>query len=65
MTQLPVEPYWINAGWWWIVNRNENVDEYHAWLREQGVVVTNRNEYFPWIEFENEEDATMFMLRWA
>jgi hypothetical protein len=65
MTRLPVDPYWTNAGRWWLVNRNHNIDEYYAWLRVQGVVITDRSEFYSWVDFENETDATMFALRWS
>ena len=65
MTRLPIEPYWVNAAEWWLANRNSDYDEFNFWLYSQGVFAVKRKSFYPWIEFENPEDAIIFQLRWS
>ena len=65
MIKLPIEPYWVNAALWWLENRNSNSEEFRYWLYTQGVFPVKRRSFYPWIEFEDPELATMFQLRWA
>lgn len=65
MTRLPIEPYWVNAATWWLDNCNSDNTEFNRWLFAQGVFPINRQSFYPWIEFENPEDAIMFQLRWG
>lgn len=65
MTRLPIEPYWVNAATWWLANCNSDNTEFNRWLFTQGVFPINRQSFYPWIEFENPEDAIMFQLRWS
>ena len=65
MIRLPIEPYWANAALWWLENRNSNNEEFRYWLYTQGVFPVQRKSFYPWIEFEDPELATMFQLRWA
>jgi hypothetical protein len=65
MIKLPIEPYWANAAVWWLENHNSNTEEFRYWLYTQGVFPVQRKSFYPWIEFEDPELATMFQLRWA
>jgi hypothetical protein len=65
MIRLPIEPYWANAALWWLENRNSNNEEFRYWLYTQGVFPVQRQSFYPWIEFEDPEQATMFQLRWS
>ena len=65
MIRLPIEPYWVNAAEWWLENRNSNSEEFRYWLYTQGVFPVRRTSFYPWIEFEDPELATMFQLRWS
>ena len=65
MIRLPIEPYWANAALWWLENRNSNTEEFNYWLYTQGVFPVKRKSFYPWIEFEDPEQATMFQLRWS
>jgi hypothetical protein len=65
MTRLPIEPYWVNAAEWWLENHNNNNEEFRFWLYTQGVFPAVRKTFYPWIEFEDPEQALMFQLRWA
>ena len=65
MIRLPIEPYWANAALWWLENRNSNNEEFRYWLYTQGVFPVKRKSFYPWIEFEDPELATMFQLRWS
>ena len=65
MTRLPIEPYWVNAAEWWLANRNSNNEEFRFWLYTQGVYPVVRKTFYPWIEFEDPEQALLFQLRWA
>jgi hypothetical protein len=65
MIQLPVEPYYINAANWWLNNRNNNNLQFQSWLESQGIIVKERKEYYPWLDFENPLLATLFRIKWA
>jgi hypothetical protein len=65
MTRLPIEPYWVNAAEWWLANHNSNTEEFRFWLYTQGVFPVRRRSFYPWIEFEDPEQALMFQLKWS
>jgi hypothetical protein len=65
MTQLPIEPYWVNAAEWWLANHNSDNEDFNYWLHTQGVFTVKRKSFYPWIEFENPEDALIFQLKWS
>jgi len=67
MTQLPIEPYWTNAGRWWLENHNSNSEEFRYWLSDQGVInlFKPRSAFYAWLDFDNKQDALMFALRWS
>lgn len=66
MIKVPIEPYWFNAVEWWMTNHNSNTEDFHAWLRLQGAtVVADRAVFYPWVDFEQEEYAVLFILRWS
>lgn len=65
ITRLPIEPYWANAAFWWLENRNCNNAEFNQWLYKQGVIPMQHEQFHPWIYFEKPEDALIFQLRWA
>ena len=65
MTRLPIEPYWVNAAEWWLANCNSDNEAFCYWLYTQGVFPAKRHSFYPWVEFENPEDAVVFQLRWS
>lgn len=67
MIKLPIEPYWTNAGRWWLENHNSNSEEFRYWLSDQGVInlFKPRSAFYAWLDFEDPKLATMFQLRWA
>lgn len=64
MIQLPVEPYYVNAATWWLQNKNSNISEFNSWLEGQGVIIKNRDSYYPWLDFESPLSATLFRIKW-
>jgi hypothetical protein len=40
-------------------------EEFCYWLYTQGVFPSKRKSFYPWIEFENPEDAVVFQLKWS
>jgi hypothetical protein len=70
MTRVPIEPYWFNAIEWWMTTHGyeegvKRIDLFNEWLRQQGATVMNRTEFYPWVEFELEEYAVLFVLTWG
>lgn len=65
ITQLPIEPYWVNAAEWWLANRNTDNNEFNCWLYSQGLFAVHRESFYPWIEFSNPKQALLFQLRWS
>lgn len=64
MVTIPVEPYYVNAATWWLQNKNNNNDEFKAWLQDQGVIIKDRDSYYPWLDFESPLLATLFRIKW-
>ena len=60
-----VDPYWINAATWWTENRNNDVEAFNKWLAKQGVLIIDRDEFTPYIQFDNDLSATLFKMKWA
>ena len=65
MYRLPVEPYYVNAATWWLENRNNDNEEFKAWLHSQGTIVEEHDSYYPWLEFSNPLLVTLFKIRWS
>lgn len=83
--KLPIDPYLENSTLWWIdtfcqegtIRRNDTSDsaqrrlrdDYHQWMRDQGVVVKT-SEYIytvddPCLEFVDEHSMLLFILKWG
>ena len=65
MMLCDVDPYWINAATWWTENRNNDVEAFNKWLAKQGVLIIDRDEFTPYIQFDNDLSATLFKMKWA
>ena len=64
--RLPLDPYWENAVQWWSKQPGPaNSGDYYAWMAEQGAIGLPRAVFTNYLEFEHEEDALLFRLRWA
>lgn len=64
MVTIPIDPYYVNAATWWLQNKNNNNDEFKAWLQDQGVTIKDRDSYYPWLDFESPLLATLFRIKW-
>jgi hypothetical protein len=65
MIRLPVDPYYFNAATWWLKNRNDDSEEFKAWLKEQGTEIQEHDSYYPWLDFESPLLATLFRIKWG
>ena len=65
MYKLPVDPYYVNAATWWLENRNHDIEEFNAWMKEQGTEIQKHDSYYPWLDFESPLAATLFRIMWA
>ena len=65
MYKLPVDPYYVNAATWWLENKNDDNEEFKAWLKEQGTEIQKHDSYYPWLDFEYSFSMTLFRLRWS
>jgi len=63
--EVDVDPYWVNAANWWLNNRNNDVIEFNDWLAEQGVIIIERKQFTPYIEFDCPLSATLFKIKWS
>jgi hypothetical protein len=65
MIKVPIEPYWFNAVEWWMTTNNDNIIEFNNWLTSQGAIVIERTQFYPWVDFDTEENAVLFILMWG
>ena len=65
MITLPIEPYWANATTWYIQHNEGTIEQFHAWLKYQGVIGLPREVFTPYLEFNNEYDAIIFRIKWG
>ena len=64
--RLPLEPYWHNAITWYQDHVDVNdAQGYLNWMSDQGVIGLPRKIFTNYLEFENDADATAFVLRWG
>jgi hypothetical protein len=64
MIKIPIEPYWANAAIWYVANTEGDLEEFHDWLKDQGVIGLPRTEYTPYVEFINPYQALIFRMKW-
>jgi len=66
MNKLDIEPYWVNAAKWYINNRGiSSINDFHNWLRNQGVINLPRKELTLYIEFSSIYELVLFQIKWS
>lgn len=60
----------VSQASWWENFRDDRLESHHPDLRRQqlrewGARWDDTNMHERWLEFDNERDATIFLLRWS
>jgi hypothetical protein len=65
MVYLPLNPYHVNLMEFWKTHRKHTQLGFWVWLnREYGAMLSLSERSDRW-QFENEQDATFFAMRWS